>query len=145
MLLSEMERLGRVFDPWNEFGHMNQTLRRFALPSTVEFPATNVWMSEDKAMVTTEVPGIDPGALEISVLKDSLTLRGSRQAEELKEGEAYHRRERWSGQFTKTLQLPFPVDAGKVEARFTKGVLYISLPRAEADKPIKISVKSEQA
>ncbi len=104
-----------------------------------------MWVSENNAVVTTEVPGIDPNALEISVVKDSLTLRGSRQDEELKEGESYHRRERWSGQFTKTLELPFPVDAGKVEARFAKGVLFISLPRAEADKPRKIVVKSEQA
>jgi len=145
MLWSEMERLGRVFDPWSEFERMNRTLRRFALPSTVEFPAINMWVSENNAVVTTEVPGIDPNALEISVVKDSLTLRGSRQDEELKEGESYHRRERWSGQFTKTLELPFPVDAGKVEARFAKGVLFISLPRAEADKPRKIVVKSEQA
>ena len=114
MLWSEMERLGRVFDPWSEFERMNRTLRRFALP-TVEFPATNVWVSENNAVVTTEVPGIDPNALEISVVKDSLTLRGSRKEEGLKEGEAYHRQERWNGQFTKTLELPFPVDAGKVD------------------------------
>lgn len=143
MLWSEMERLGRVFDTWGELQGMGGALRRFALPSTVEFPATNVWVSEDNAVVTTEVPGIDPDALEISVVKNSLTLRGSRLAEELKDGESYHRRERWSGQFTKALELPFPVDAGKVEARFAKGILYISLPRAEADKPRRISVKSE--
>ena len=145
MLWSEMERLGRVFGPWSEFESTNHALRRFALPSTAEFPATNVWVSENGAVVTTEVPGIDPNALEISVVKDTLTLRGSRKAEELKEGESYHRQERWNGQFTRTLELPFPVNADKVEARFAKGILYISLPRAEADKPRKITVKSEQA
>lgn len=143
MLWSDLERLSRVFDPWHEFEGMSRALRRFSVPSAVEFPATNVWVSEDNAVVTTEVPGIDPNALEISVVKDSLTLRGSRQAEALREGESYHRSERWHGQFTKTLALPFPVDAGKVEARFAKGILYISLPRAEADKPRKILVKSE--
>jgi HSP20 family protein len=143
MLWSEMERLGRVFDPMRELEGMSRALKRFSLPSSVEFPATNVWVAENNAVVTTEVPGIDPNALEISVVKDSLTLRGSRQAEALKEGDSYHRRERWNGQFTKTLELPFPIDAGKVEARFVKGVLSISLPRAEADKPRKISVKSE--
>jgi HSP20 family protein len=145
MLWSEMERLGRVFDPWNEFERMNRTLRRFDSSSAMEFPATNLWVSENSAVVTTEVPGIDPNALEITVVKDSLTLRGFRKAEELKDGEAYHRKERWNGQFTRTLELPFPVDADKVKARFAKGVLYISLPRAEADKPRKISVKPEQA
>ena len=121
------------FETLRELEGMRRSLRRFDVPSTVEFPAINVWVSDDNAVVTTEIPGIDPSALEISVVKDSLTLRGSRQTEELKEGESYHRRERWHGQFTKTLELPFAVEAGKVEARFSKGVLYISLPRAEAD------------
>lgn len=131
------------FDTLRELEGMRRALRRFDMPSTFEFPAINVWVSDDNAVVTTEIPGIDPSGLEISVINDSLTLRGSRQAEELKEGESYHRRERWSGQFTKTLQLPFAVESGKVEARFSKGVLSISLPRAEAEKPRKISVKSE--
>ena len=143
MLWPATERFERVFDTLRELEGMRRSLRRFDMPSTVEFPATNVWVSEDKAVVTTEVPGIDPDTLEISVMGDSLTLRGSRQAEELKEEESYHRRERWSGQFTKTLKLPFGVESAKVEARFAKGVLYISLPRAEAEKPRKISVKSE--
>ncbi len=133
----------RVFDTLNEFEVIRRALRRVDLPSTFEFPATNVWVSVDNAVVTTEIPGIDPSAIEISVIKDSLTLRGSRQAEKLKEGESYHRRERWNGQFTKTLQLPFTVESAKVEARFSKGVLSIFLPRAEAEKPRKIAIKSE--
>ena len=131
------------FDTLRELEGMRRTLRRFDVPSTFEFPAINMWVSEDNVMVTTEIPGIDSSALEISVIRDSLTLRGLRQAEALKEGESYHRRERWSGQFTKTLEMPFAVESDKVEARFSKGILYISLPRAEADKPRKISVKSE--
>jgi HSP20 family protein len=131
------------FDTLRELEGMRRGLRRFDMPTTVEFPATNVWVSEDSALVTAEIPGIDPSALEISVINGSLTLRGSRKAEELKDEESYHRRERWSGQFTKTLELPFAVESGKVEARFSKGVLSISLPRAEAEKPRKISVKSE--
>lgn len=133
----------RVFDTLREIEGMRRALRRLDVPAAVEFPATNVWVSNDDAVVTTEIPGIDPNTLEISVVKDSLTLRGSRQAEELKEGETYHRQERWNGQFTKTLQLPFAVESGKVEARFSKGVLAIILPRAEAEKPRKILVKSE--
>ncbi len=143
MLWPEIERLNRVFDPWRQLERFNRPLRWIPVASSVDFPPTNVWVAEDNAVITTEVPGIDPDALEITVVKNSLTLRGSRQAEELKEGEFYHRRERWNGQFTKTLELPFAVDSAKVEARFSKGVLSISLPRAEADKPKRISVKSE--
>jgi len=133
----------RVFDTLRELEGMRRALSGYDVRSTVEFPATNLWVSENNAVVTTEIPGIDINGLEISVIRDSLTLRGSRKAEPLKEGETYHRRERWNGQFTKTLQLPFAVESGKVEARFSRGVLTISLPRAEAEKPRKISVKSE--
>ena len=55
----------------------------------------------------------------------------------------YHRRERSYGSFSRTVQLPFMVDTNKVEASFKNGVLLINLPRAEADKPKKIAIKSK--
>lgn len=143
MLWSDLDRMGRFLDPWRDFEQMSRALYRIDGNSTVEFPAVNVWVSGDKAVVTTEIPGVDSDELEITAVKDTLTLRGMRKMEELREDDIYHRRERWSGQFTKTLQLPFAVEAGKVEARFARGVLYVTLPRAEADKPRKISIKSE--
>jgi HSP20 family protein len=66
-----------------------------------------------------------------------------RKADELGDDESYHRRERWAGQFSKTIELPFNVQAEKVEAKFSKGILSITLPRAEAEKPKKIIIKSD--
>jgi HSP20 family protein len=147
VLWSDLERFGSFSDPWREFERVSHQLTRGdgLGSSPAEFPAVNVWTTGDHVVVTTEIPGIDPKSLDISVVNNTLTLHGSRQPDELKEGETYHRRERWNGQFRRTLELPFPVEAGKVEARFTRGVLYISLPRAEADKPRKVVVKAEQA
>ncbi len=142
MLWSDLERIGHFFDPFRDFERAGMAFG-FEGPSAVEFPAMNVWASDGNAVITTELPGMDPEAIDISVANGSLTLSGLRKAEELKEGESYHRKERWDGRFKKTIELPFSVDASKVQARFSKGVLYISLPRAEADKPRKISIKSE--
>jgi HSP20 family protein len=142
MLWQDIERFGRLMDPWWEFEQMPRALSRWIPPSTVDFPAINVWVSGNEAIVTTELPGVEAGAIDISVVGKTLTLRGSREPEALQEGESYHRRERWHGHFTKTLELPFNIESGKVEAKFVKGVLHISLPRAEADKPRKITVKS---
>jgi HSP20 family protein len=142
MLWSDMERFGRILDPWREFERMSRAFSRKTSPSAVEFPAVNIWVSGDDALVTAEIPGVDPGSIDISVIGNSLTLRGSRQPESLREGEAYHRRERWQGEFAKTVDLPFAIDAGKVEASFSRGILQVKLPRAEADKPKKIAVKS---
>jgi HSP20 family protein len=102
----------------------------------------NVWAYEDGAVVTAELPGVNTEDIDISVVGDTLTLTGSRQPDELKEDETYHRRERGYGRFTRAFQLPFPVESDKVEAIFEKGVLHISLPRAEADKPKKIAIKT---
>ena len=66
----------------------------------------------------------------------------SRSSEELPEEANYLRRELRSGDFSRTFQLPFNVDANKVEATFENGILHLSVPRAEADKPRKIAVKS---
>lgn len=141
MALTDWERLARVMDPWREFEQLNQA---FSGSDTCgELPLFNVWLATDTATITTEVPGIDAGAIDISVMGRSVTVRGSREPEEVKDEGAYHRRERWHGRFSKTFEIPFTVDADKVEAKFRKGVLYISLPRAEADKPRKITIKSE--
>jgi HSP20 family protein len=143
MLWSDLEKFGRFLDPWREVDRINRAFSRWSMPSTVEFPAMNVWVAGDTAIVTTELPGVDPKAIDISVIGKTLTLRGSRAPEELQEGESYHRGERWHGQFTKTIELPFSIDPNKVEAKFTRGLLHITLPRAEADKPKKIAVKSD--
>ncbi len=73
---------------------------------------------------------------------DTLTIKGTRKPHDVKQGETWHRRERGSGDFFRTVQLPYNVDAGKVQAECVAGVLKIVLPRAEADKPRKISVKA---
>lgn len=142
MLWSDFERFGSFFDPWREFERMSRAMSGLSAPAAVEFPAVNVWLAADNAVVTTELPGIDPQSLDITVVDKTLTLRGSRDPEKLNDGETYHRRERWNGQFTKTVEMPFPVESTKVEARFTKGVLSVFLPRAEADKPRKINISA---
>ncbi|HEY3275938.1 MAG TPA: Hsp20/alpha crystallin family protein [Syntrophorhabdaceae bacterium] len=138
---------GSGLDPWAHLermeNEMNRVLSRYSSPSVREFPAVNVWTETDQAVVTSEVPGIDSQSLDISVTGKTLTLRGSRDQEPVTGEESYHRRERWYGQFSRVVELPFNVEADKVKAQFKKGVLFITLPRAESEKPRKISIQSE--
>jgi HSP20 family protein len=150
MLWSEgFGTLGRGLETWTELermqNEMNRLFARLGSTPSQDFPAANVWANEERAVVTTELPGIAPDAIEISVAGKTLTIRGSREPAKAGEGESYHRQERWYGTFTKALEIPFPVDPAKVEAKFNKGVLAISLPRLEVDKPKKITVKIEKA
>lgn len=105
-----------------------------------EYPAVNLWNKSEGALAVVELPGFAPGDIEVSVVQNVLTLRGERSTSEPKEGETYHRRERWHGKFTRSLALPFEVESAKVEASFKNGVLTIALPRAEAHRPQKIAI-----
>ena len=132
--LQEMQRLQR---------EMNRVFSGLEQPLNPEVPPLNAWVGESDVVVSAELPGVDPGKVEVSVVGDTLTISGAREATALKEGESYHRQERSYGRFTRSLQLPFHVEAGKVEAKYDKGILRVTLPRAEADKPKKIAVKCE--
>ncbi len=130
----EMERLQR---------EMNRLLESFPprrVQSAPSFPAMNLWVSDEGTIVTAEVPGIKPEDIDISVVNDLLTISGERLPEQVEENVRYHRRERGCGKFARSIQLPFAVDASKVEASFENGVLTINLPRKEEEKPKKIKV-----
>lgn len=135
-------------NPWRDIEQiqreMNRMFRHMSAGPRVapSYPAINVWANDEGVVVTAELPGVKPEDIDISVVGDTLTLSGERRPDELQDGEKYHRRERRQGKFTRTFELPFGVEADKVEAMFERGVLHISLPRAEAEKPRKIAVKS---
>jgi len=130
----EMERLqsemNRLFD-----GYHN--IRRQPAPT---FPAVNVWTNQEDILVTAETPGIKPEDIDISVVNEMLTISGKRNPDTVEQDARYHRQERGFGDFSRTIQLPYTVEATKVEATFRQGVLNITLPRKEADKPKKIKV-----
>lgn len=110
--------------------------------SPLGFPAVNIWTSEDRQIVTSELPGLKAEDIEINISADQLVISGERHPEEFEGQNQFHRRERSHGRFTRSIQLPFMVDTSKVEAIFKDGILEISLVRAESDKPKKITVKT---
>ncbi len=143
MLWTEFSRTGRTWDPWQEFERINRRFSEIAPSfSGNEFPVVNIWTNGSCAIVTTEIPGIEPSSVDISVVGKTLTLGGTRKSDEAGDGDSCHRSERWQGKFSRAIELPFQIDPNKVEARFNKGVLQVTLPRAEADKPKKIPIKS---
>jgi HSP20 family protein len=107
-----------------------------------EFPAMNIWADENSVLVTAELPGIQGKDLDINVIGENLTISGNRPHDEVPEEAHYHRRERGFGKFNRSIQLPYVVDVKKVNATFKNGILSVTLPRAESDKPKRIAVKS---
>src|SRR5215204_3471524 len=91
-------------------------LAQSAAPPQATFPAINVYAHQDGIVITAELPGVQQDDLEITVHRDTVTLRGERQDKSDDAG-AYHRRERGSGTFVRTFGLPFQVDPDKVDAK----------------------------
>jgi HSP20 family protein len=132
-------------DPWREMRRLRREINRLFnefTPTTYNFPAMNIWNDSEKAVVTSEIPGIEKNDLKISVLGKSLTISGNRKPAELKENETCHRQERFHGKFSRTIELPFEVEPEKVSAKYKNGVLTITLPRKEEDKPRQIQIEA---
>ncbi len=138
-----------TMSPWGPLAGLRDLQREMSrlfdegtrVERTARFPLVNVLSDAEEAIVTAEVPGVDPADLEISLTKGQLTIRGTIK-DVAPEGEdvVCHRKERGCGPFARTFALPFEVEEEKIAAKYEKGVLAITLPRAEKTKPRTIPV-----
>ena len=106
------------------------------------FPPLNITQDADNYYVRAELPGVNAQELSIAALRNRLSLSGKREIPREHERVSYHRKERAEGGFSRTITLPTPVDADRVEARYTDGILTLTLPKSEEAKPRQITVKS---
>ncbi len=94
-------------------------------------------------MIEAELPGVNQDTLDIFVTGDKhLSIKGERKPQAADQG-LWHRQERATGTFARTLTLPFEVDGDRVEAKLENGVLTLRLAKHQAAKPRKINVKAE--
>ena len=109
-------------------------------------PKVDVCETDKEVEVTADMPGIDEKDIDVTLANGILTIKGERksESEEKDEKKSYHRVERTYGLYTRSIPVPAEIDEEKVKADFTKGVLKITMPKAEKpeSKVKKISVKS---
>jgi HSP20 family protein len=143
MALSEFPRLG--FDPFVELRRMQTEMSRlfsgFSATTARDFPPINIWLGENSVVVAAELPGVTREDVTIGLQEDVLTLEGKREPK-AQDNVNWQRRERAYGTFSRAVQLPYRVDADKVQARFNNGILEIELQRLEADRPKKIEIRA---
>ena len=135
---------------WREMERMQREMNRLFTDysptryrSAPSYPAMNLWADEESVIIRAELPGLKPDDLDISIDEGDLTLSGRRHPEEMPEDATYHRQERNYGSFTRSIRLPFKIEADDVEATMKNGMLTLMLPRAEEDKPKKIAIKTQ--
>jgi HSP20 family protein len=106
------------------------------------YPKINLRDDDENVYVEALLPGVEPDSLEMNILGNTLTLAGKRDViEDADEKRTWHRRERGSGKFMRTIELPVEIDANKVKAECRNGLLRVTMPKAAEAKPKKISVK----
>lgn len=102
----------------------------------------DVMENDDEYVVQASIPGVNPDDLDITFNNDVLTIKAEVKAEQDKEGERYHLRERRYGRFTRSISLPGPVNADQIRAEYDAGILTLHLPKAEEAKPKRITVQT---
>jgi len=106
-------------------------------------PSVDVSETEDIYFIKAEVPGLEAGDIDVSIMADRLTIKGEKKKEEEKSGEHFHSVERYYGSFQRSFTLPATAQTDKTEASFEKGILKITIPKSEEakSKAIKVEVK----
>jgi HSP20 family protein len=108
--------------------------------STRRFPLVNFSEDEGHVYIEALVPGVDPQDVDLSVLRNTVTISGERKPFVEKEGQIVHRSELGSGKFSRTLELPVDIDPNRVSAQCKDGIMQITLAKAEHAKPKKIAI-----
>src|ERR671918_1386484 len=130
---NEMNRLfGRTYG-----GDVGETSRGAWTPSL------DVYETQEKFVITMELPGVSPDDVDISVEDSTLVVRGERKFYREQDQDSFLRIERRFGEFTRSLTLPSTADAESIQASFDQGVLMIEVPKREEARPRKITIKAK--
>ncbi|HEV8264797.1 MAG TPA: Hsp20/alpha crystallin family protein [Gemmatimonadales bacterium] len=104
-------------------------------------PAVDVLEQADAIRIMTELPGVRPEDVKISVEGNVLTIQGQKQQVAEEKTERVHRYERTYGAFERTFTLPPTVDSANIKAGYENGVLTVTLPKVEKAKPRQVQVE----
>jgi HSP20 family protein len=133
---------------------LGELLENFLIPqqnSDTSFIETSTWtplvdVKEEpyRFLVIADLPGMKKEDIQISLEQNVLTLKGERQFEKTENKNGYTRRERTQGQFYRRFNLPQTADDAKITAKYTNGVLEISIPKKEEGSKKKIEISIEE-
>jgi HSP20 family protein len=103
-------------------------------------PAMDLVEEGDEYVLRADLPGVREEDVKVELDDDVLTISGERRSEHEERRDGYHRIERASGSFSRSLTVPDGVDAERVQARFDNGVLEVRVPKPEQRKPRRVAI-----
>ncbi len=105
-------------------------------------PPVDVGESKTEFVITAELPGLEPGDIDVSVEGEIVTIRGEKQRRAEERDENHLRRECSYGKFTRSIRLPGGTDPDRVEAKYKNGVLTLIIPKREEAIGRQITVEA---
>lgn len=111
--------------------------------SVVAMPKIDIKEKKDSVVVKAEVPGVAEEDIEVEITDNVMTISGEKKEEKEEEKAGYHYKESHTGSFTRSFTLPSEVAADKADAEMKNGVLTITIPKVEARKPKKVTIKKK--
>lgn len=133
-LVTLRDAMDRLFeDSFVRPGRAVRGERALALP-------VDAYATENELVISASIPGVSPDDVQVTIEGDTLTIKG--EFKPPLENVTYLFQERRFGPFYRQLQVNIPVQADKAEASFDKGVLTLTIPKAEELKPRQIKVKT---
>ena len=129
------------FDPFRELDRMTEQLlgTPTGTPRTPRFMPMDLYRSGDHYVLHADLPGVDPGSVDVSVDNGTLTIRAQRSGR-TEDGVEWLAGERFTGTYMRQIALGDGIDADRISATYENGVLTLSLPLAEKAKPRRIDV-----
>ncbi|PXX66557.1 HSP20 family protein [Nocardia tenerifensis] len=131
------------FDPFHDMDTLARQLLGETTGSarTPRFMPMDLFKAGDHYVLNADLPGVDPGSVDVNVDNGTLTLRAQRSTPS-EEGVQWIASERFAGTFMRQISLGDNVDADKISATYNNGVLSVTIPIAERAKPRRIQIAS---
>jgi len=128
----------------NEFDNLFDNLISGSTPRSAGAlfaPAADIHENTEAFVIRLDLPGVSQKDVKVTIMGDTLTIRGEKKAEELREQDNLHYRERLFGTFERSFTLTAPVRADQVKATYRDGVLEVRVPKAEEARTREIEVQ----
>jgi HSP20 family protein len=140
--LAGFDERARALDPIRRlFSELDRELAAGLGRAHAVAPRVDLADDGEELRLTAELPGFTEKNIELEVHRNVLTIRGHRKIE-VPEGYTVHRRERRDIELTRTIPLPYQVDAERVQAELSNGVLRVTMPKAVEERPRQIAVRA---
>jgi HSP20 family protein len=142
--LKELEDMRRDMDRlFDEFTKPARRRRIWPKSEGLVIPSIDLYDRKTDIVVKIELPGVRREDIDLTITKDTLTLKGEIKKDDDVQEEDYSLSERMVGSFSRTIKLPFAVESEKAQATMNNGLLEIVIPKQEEARPkeIKIVVK----